>query len=87
MKDIEFNKVVQSAKFINDLSFDERLKIYDRIFLNQPNIFAHVLVLSKVNVEDAVEADETFTVLMGDQVEPRKKFIEDHALHVRNLDV
>lgn len=41
----------------------------------------------KVSMEDAVEADEIFTVLMGDQVEPRRKFIETHALHVRNLDV
>jgi DNA gyrase subunit B len=43
--------------------------------------------LLQVHVEDAVETDEIFTVLMGDQVEPRRKFIEDNALDVRNLDV
>ncbi|MBL8149673.1 MAG: DNA topoisomerase (ATP-hydrolyzing) subunit B [Blastocatellia bacterium] len=43
--------------------------------------------LLQVRVEDAVETDEIFTVLMGDSVEPRRKFIEDFALDVKNLDV
>ena len=43
--------------------------------------------LLQVRVEDAVEADLTFTVLMGDVVEPRKEFIEQNALNVVNLDV
>ena len=44
-------------------------------------------VLLQVKIEDAVEADEIFTVLMGDQVEPRRLFIEQNALNVSNLDV
>ncbi|MBP7416659.1 MAG: DNA topoisomerase (ATP-hydrolyzing) subunit B [Pyrinomonadaceae bacterium] len=41
----------------------------------------------QVRIEDAIETDSIFTVLMGDQVEPRRKFIEDNALDVKNLDV
>lgn len=43
--------------------------------------------LLQVRIDDAVQTDEIFTVLMGDQVEPRRKFIEDNALDVRNLDI
>ncbi|MEI6305311.1 MAG: DNA topoisomerase (ATP-hydrolyzing) subunit B [Deltaproteobacteria bacterium] len=44
-------------------------------------------VLLQVKIEDIVEADEIFTILMGDQVEPRREFIETNALNVVNLDI
>ena len=44
-------------------------------------------ILVKVTMEDAIKADAIFTLLMGDEIEPRRKFIEDNAKYVKNLDV
>jgi len=44
-------------------------------------------ILKRVEIEDAVAADDYFNILMGDKVEPRREFIEAHAMEVQNLDI
>jgi len=44
-------------------------------------------IMKQVNIDDAEEAEKLFSILMGDEVEPRREFIEDNALNVRNLDI
>ena len=44
-------------------------------------------ILRRVRIDEAAEADRIFRILMGDQVEPRRNVIEQHALEVQNLDV
>ena len=53
----------------------------------QGNYAFRIKTVFKVNIKDAVVADQMFTMLMGEVVEPRRIFIETHALSVKNLDI
>ena len=55
--------------------------------LNETTMDIEKRILRKITVDDAMAADEVFSKLMGEEVEPRRKFIEDNAVYVQNLDV
>ena len=59
----------------------------DSIELRETTMHIDTRTLVKINIEDAMVADETFQILMGEEVEPRRKFIEENALKVKNLDI
>ena len=55
--------------------------------LRETTMHISTRVLKKVEMDDAIAADSTFQLLMGEEVEPRRKFIEENALNVLNLDI
>ena len=55
--------------------------------LNETTMDINTRVLRKITVDDAMAADQVFNKLMGEEVEPRRKFIEENAVYVENLDV
>ena len=55
--------------------------------LNETTMDIEKRTLRKITVDDCMEADAMFSKLMGEEVEPRRKFIEDNAIYVKNLDI
>ena len=70
-----------------DISRMKGLGEMDPIELKETTMDINTRNLLRIEVDDAILADETFQILMGEEVAPRRKFIEDNALNVRNLDV
>ena len=55
--------------------------------LNETTMDIHKRILRQITVEDTMAADDVFAKLMGEEVEPRREFIEQNATYVENLDV
>ncbi|NLL02338.1 MAG: DNA topoisomerase (ATP-hydrolyzing) subunit B [Mollicutes bacterium] len=87
----------EKEEYINSLPEEVRSKVninrqkglgeMDAIDLRNTTMDIEQRILLKINIEDAILADEMFTILMGEEVAPRRKFIEENALSVRNLDI
>ncbi|MCI1959953.1 MAG: DNA topoisomerase IV subunit B, partial [Clostridia bacterium] len=70
-------KDIQRYKGLGEMDFDQ---------LRDTTMDIKNRILKKVELSDAVEADEIFSMLMGDEVEPRREFINENAKYVENLD-
>ncbi|MDI6902874.1 MAG: toprim domain-containing protein [Methanocellales archaeon] len=78
LKELGPNASVQRYKGLGEMNSDQ---------LWETTMNPSTRIMLKVTLEDAVEADRIFTILMGDLVEPRREFIQAHAKEVRVLDV
>ena len=74
-------------KKIADIQRYKGLGEMDAVDLGKTTMEPAHRTMLRVEIEDAIKAEEIFTTLMGDEVPPRKQFIQDHAQYVKNLDI
>jgi len=74
-------------KKIADIQRYKGLGEMDAVDLGKTTMEPAYRIMLQVEIEDAIKAEEIFTTLMGDEVPPRKQFIQDHAQYVKNLDI
>ena len=86
-KEQYLNSLPESVRSRAEIARMKGLGEMDAEELNETTMDIEKRVLRKITVDDCVEADQMFSKLMGEEVEPRRKFIEENAIYVKNLDI
>ena len=86
-KDEYLNSLDENVRAKAEIARMKGLGEMDAEELNETTMDISKRILRKITVDDCVAADQMFNKLMGEEVEPRRKFIEDNAIYVKNLDI